>query len=73
MIMCDMIHPAVDYMTNVMSMWISNHKNLDHTVLLEYFSKCTTMAIMTILASEALLHENKKFHYQNFTPLNLDL
>ena len=35
--------------------------------LVEFFSKYTRMAIMPILASEALFHENKKFQLQNAT------
>ena len=34
-------------------------RNLDGC-LIDLFSKCTRMAIMPILAAEALLHENKK-------------
>ena len=36
------------------------------------FSKCTRMAIMPILASEALFHENKKFQWQNATLASIE-
>ena len=36
------------------------------------FSKCTRMAIMPILASEALFHENKKFQLQNATLVSIE-
>ena len=35
-------------------------------------SKCTRMAIMPILASEALFHENKKIQLQNATLVSIE-
>ena len=37
------------------------------------FSKCTRMAIMPILASEALFRENKKIQLQNATLVSIEL
>ena len=34
---------------------------------MSFFSKCTRMAIMPILESEALFRDNKKFQLQNAT------
>ena len=36
------------------------------------FSKCIRMAIMPMLASEALFRENKKFQQQNVTPVSIE-
>ena len=36
------------------------------------FSKCTRMAIMPILASEALFRKNRKFQLQNATPVSIE-
>ena len=36
------------------------------------YSKCTRMAIMLILASEALFHENKKIQLQNATLVSIE-
>ena len=42
---------------------------LKHT---RVFSKCTRMAIMPILASEALFRDNKKFQLQNATLVSIE-
>ena len=36
------------------------------------FSKCTRMAIMPILVSEALFRDNKKFQLQNATLVSIE-
>ena len=38
----------------------------------EFFYKHTTLAIMPILASDALLRENKKIQWQNVTPRGIE-
>ena len=43
-----------------------------NTAINRVFSKCTRMAIMPILASEALFHESKKFQLQNATPVSIE-
>ena len=45
---------------------------IDPYSAIEFFSKCTRMAIMPILASEALFHENKRIHLQNATLVSIE-
>ena len=40
--------------------------------VIRVFSKCTRMAIMPILASEALFSENKKIQLQNATIVSIE-
>ena len=56
----------------LLDLFISNGTAKTKLTILEFFSKCTRMAIMTVLASEALLYENKKFQKKNVTPVSIE-